>query len=86
MIKRRGEDLVWRDLEGEVVLLDLRASMYYSLNQTGSLLWSCLEQPSSPEELVRAVVEEYGVSVEQAREDVDGFLDMLSRHELIEPV
>jgi hypothetical protein len=81
-LKRDG--LLWRDLDGEVVVLDLGASTYFSLNVTGSLLWHQLDQPSTIDALVKALADDYGLQRFEAERDVYSFLDTLEAHGLIE--
>lgn len=47
------------------------------LNETGALLWKCLETGAETEALVDALCGEYAVDREQARTDVDEFLGVL---------
>ena len=35
-------DLDWREVEGELVALDLRESRYLAVNRTGQVLWAAL--------------------------------------------
>jgi hypothetical protein len=80
---RRG-DLLWRELDGEVVLLDLRSSTYFTLNHTGTLLWQRLGEPADASELIAALVEAYGVSDGEAAADVVTFLATLEDRGFLE--
>lgn len=48
-----------------------------TLNETGAMLWRVLEQGGDQEALVSALTREYEVSYEEARTDVDAFLNKL---------
>ena len=48
-----------------------------NLNESGAMLWKVLEQDCSKEALVRALLEEYEVSEEQAATDAEEFLNKL---------
>ena len=48
-----------------------------TLNNSGVMLWNELEKGCSKEDLVKALVSEYEVSVEQAQKDVDAFTNKL---------
>jgi len=48
-----------------------------TLNETGAMLWRVLEQGGDLEALVSALTREYEVSYEEARTDVDAFLNKL---------
>ena len=47
------------------------------LNETGALLWKTLENGAETEDLVDALCAEYVVDREQARADVEEFLNVL---------
>lgn len=48
------------------------------LNETGVFLWQQLEQGADQEKLIRALTNEYEVTVERAGKDVVAFLAKLS--------
>ena len=50
-----------------------------TLNETGALLWQELEKGGDAEALTNALTEQYDVSAEEARRDVDAFLEKLKR-------
>jgi hypothetical protein len=84
-VHRRTDDLVWRELDGEVVLLDLRSSLYLTLNRTGALLWDLLAEPVTPARLAAALVAEFGLSADVAAADTEAFLSHLRAQGLVEP-
>ena len=76
-MRLRADDLTWRELDGEIVLLDHAASTYMTANGTGSFLLKQLAADRTREELVEAVLAEYDVPREQAEADTDAFVRML---------
>lgn len=48
-----------------------------TLNDSGAMLWKCMEQGANQEDLVKALTDEYIVSYEQAAADVAEFLEKL---------
>jgi hypothetical protein len=83
-LRLRGDGLHWRDIEGEVVALEERASLYFAANPSGALLWNALAEGATHEALVSALVERYQLDPDAAREDVDRFLHELAAHGLLE--
>ena len=81
--RRREDEVLWRELEQELVLLDLRSSTYMSLNRTGAILWEALEEACTPEALTAVLVDTYGVTDGQASADVRAFLDTLADSNLL---
>ncbi len=45
-----------------------------TLNQTGTLLWRCLEQGATEDEMVAKLLEEYEIDEDCARRDVKAFV------------
>ena len=80
----KSSDQVSCDLEGEVAVLQLGSGRYYGLDGVGLLLWQCLDAPSTVQELVRAVVDSFEVSVEVATTDVVSFIEELHEQGLVQ--
>ena len=55
-----------------------------SLNETGALLWRCLETGVEKQELVDAILKEYDTDAGTAEKDVDAFLSQLREKALID--
>ena len=83
-IRLRGDGLEWRDIEGEIVVLDLDSSTYLSINRTGAALWPQLISGATKEELVARLVEAFDVDEAAAAHDLDTFLGSLGELSLLE--
>lgn len=55
-----------------------------NLNESGAFLWKALERGSDGDALVRALLENYDVSEEQAVADVDKFITIVSENGFVE--
>jgi Coenzyme PQQ synthesis protein D (PqqD) len=82
-LRLRSEELEWRDVEGEVVALDLRTSAYLAVNESGAKLWSALASGASRDELIDLLVRTFELPREQATTDVDAFIEMLARQDML---
>ncbi|MBR7178156.1 MAG: PqqD family protein [Oscillospiraceae bacterium] len=76
------KELVKRDVAGDIILVPVGKTVYDSnglfvLNELGEFLWDRLEAADSEEALLGAVLEEYEVTEEIAREDIRKFLNRL---------
>lgn len=80
---RQGE-LAWREIDGELVAVDLPASTYLGGNPSAVVLWRLLAEGTTREQLVEALVTTFGVDAERAEADVDAFLEQLSARSLLE--
>ncbi len=54
-----------------------------NLNETGAFLFERLQQETSREELVKALLQEYQVDEATAKQAVDGFVDKLEQADLL---
>jgi Coenzyme PQQ synthesis protein D (PqqD) len=82
-LRLRDADLDWREVEGELVALDLRESRYLAVNRTGRVLWAALAEGSSRDELVEQIAGEFGVERARAEADVDAFTAELESRGLL---
>lgn len=83
-MKLRANDLTWREIDGDLVILDLRSSTYLTANASGTVLMKQLTEDRTNDELVQAMVDAFGISESQAAEDVRSFVDSLDRSGLLE--
>jgi hypothetical protein len=80
----RTNDLSWREIDDEVIAVDVETSTYLGTNKAGALLWRRLsEGGATKQELVDILVETYGLDAERARTDVQAFLDDLAARGLL---
>jgi hypothetical protein len=62
--------VAWREVEGEYVIIDLRNSEYFTVNEAAAVLWPLMGTGTSEEDLARALVDTYGISSDIADRDV----------------
>jgi hypothetical protein len=83
-----GEGLIYtlnpralcRVVDDEAVALDLDAGQYYGLNAVGTRIWQLLEEGRSVGAICDALVEEFDVTPDAVRPDVDAFInDLLAK-------
>ena len=71
-------------IDGEIILLDLRAGIYYNLDGTAAILWQWLEGGASTEALQQALTQAFPEQApEQLHEDLAAWLQDLSAHRLV---
>ncbi|MBJ7472987.1 MAG: PqqD family protein [Solirubrobacteraceae bacterium] len=82
----RTDDLSWREVDEDVVVLDERTWKYVHLNPTASLLWRSLaaDGGASEAELSARLVENFPGAAPTADADVAAFLaDLRAREYLV---
>lgn len=77
-------DLAWRVIDGEVVILKIKTTTYYSLDPVGSFIWRGLENKTrNREEILDEVLAEFDTDRETASSDLDELFTDLTREELL---
>ena len=82
-MRLRTDGVTWRELDGEVVALDLESATYLTTNKTGTVLWHVLVRGGHEQDLVAVLQQRYGLHEEPACHDVAQFLMALRGHRLL---
>ena len=83
-VLRRSDRVLAAHIEGESVLLDPDAGLYFGMNSVGTAIWSFLERPMALATLAELVATEFAIAREVAWRDCVTFLDDLEAHGLVE--
>ncbi len=79
----RNKAVLWRELDGEAILLDPKQGCSYNLNQVGTLVWKMLDGQHTTTDIVKAICEAYDVDPERALQDLELLLDDLQSNNLL---
>ena len=85
LLRIRQDNVWWREVDGEVIALDLDSSTYFTTNKTGTMLWRPLVEGATLRDLVHLIETRFDVSAEVATGDVRTFLDLLKANGLLAP-
>ena len=78
------ETVLFRELEGNAVLLNLKTESYLSLDDVGTRMWTLLTTELSVQAAYQRLLGEYEVSPDVLRLDVETLLNQLMQHGLVE--
>ncbi len=78
-----ADDILFRQVENEAVLLHISAGMYYSLNETSIIFWEALRDRQPLSSVLEKITAEYEVEYSQVLGDLKRFLEDLSSYGLI---
>jgi Coenzyme PQQ synthesis protein D (PqqD) len=84
LLRLRTGSVEWRIIDGEILALDLRSSIYLGLNRSGAVLWEDVVGGTTREALVERLMETFAVDAATAERDVAAFLRALDDHDLLE--
>jgi coenzyme PQQ synthesis protein D (PqqD) len=79
----RVDEVVWREVGDDLVVLELSTSTYLTLNGSAKQLWISLAEGGTVPGLVERLTELYGISDEQASSDTEAFLAALAERKLL---
>ena len=77
------ESVLFRDLDGEAVLLETGSGRYYGLDEVGTRMWNLIQLHGEPEAVCRALLVEYNVPEDRLREDLGRFVETLAARGLL---
>ena len=80
---RFSPDVIFRELAGESVVLDLASGRYFGLNAVGTRVWQLIGQGETVDGLLRAVTSEYDADASTIERDVLALLDDLEQRGLV---
>jgi hypothetical protein len=80
-------EVVDTELEGEgAVLLHLESQIYFSLNETGTMIWKAMKQGLTLQEICHRLQKEFQVGEDQAEQSVLALTRELAQHKLVQAV
>ncbi len=71
---RPRTDLVMREVDGEMVILDQEMNLIHTLNPTARLVWDALQRNESVSDIAEFLVESFDVDSAKAITDIDAVL------------
>jgi hypothetical protein len=84
---RAHADVVWRDVDGEIVLLNVATGQYFGLDAVGSRVWLLLQQDGDAgatlAQLADRVVAEFDVDHATAVSDLTHLFQQLADQQLV---
>ena len=78
------EGILFQDVGGEIVLLNIETGEYYGLNEVGSRIWTLFQEGQPVSQVLTTLLSEYDVFEEGLRSDVKQFLLQLQSKHIIE--
>lgn len=75
--------VVYREVGGEAVLLDLGSQRYFSLDEVGTRMWELLAEHGSTDEARRRLAAEYEVDEATLARDLDELIGRLAAEGLV---
>ncbi len=77
-----SETLFAQEVDGEMVLLDMKSENYFGLDAVASEIWKLLQEGKSLEEILLELMEIYDVDETTLRQDLSNFIEQLQEQGL----
>jgi Coenzyme PQQ synthesis protein D (PqqD) len=84
MHRRVADEVIFRVLGDEAVILNLATSRYFGLNSVGTRLWQLMAEHGSEEKVIQAFLAEYEVEEKQLRHDLADLIQQLTQKGLVQ--
>ena len=78
------QDTLINVIEGESVLLNLNSESYFGLDPIGTRMWTLLTNSESIQSAYEALLDEYDVSADDLRRDMQDLIEKLVANGLVE--
>jgi hypothetical protein len=72
-----------RLLGGEMMIMSVADSTFFTLNEVATLIWQAADGSTSLDTIVTRICDQFDVDREQAEQDVEQFVDALSQHGIL---
>ena len=77
------DDVIWRDLSDEVVILNLATGVYFGLDGAGEQMWHQLIEQPSLEKALDSLKKQFDVEPDQLKRDLEDLLQQLADKGLV---
>ena len=81
---KRNQEVVWRALGDDCILLHLESGIYYTLNEEGRVLWEALDGKNKLAQIQSKIMEQYGVDAGTIQKDLIEIMEDLIKEDLVE--
>ncbi|MGI6467583.1 MAG: PqqD family protein [Syntrophomonadaceae bacterium] len=79
----KNQDVIWREVDGETVLLNPVTGRYFGLNKVACSFWNKVDGKTTIDEIIDQMLEEYEVEREVLARDIEELVNTLTRFELL---
>jgi hypothetical protein len=73
-----SKDVIWRELGGEIVMLDLANQRYFGLSGAGSEMWQLIVEHGSSDSVIDLMLAKYDVDPANLKADFDQLVNELA--------
>ena len=79
-----SDGVIWRDLGGDVVILNVETGVYFGLDGSGGQIWRELVEQGSIEKTFQSLKQQFDVEPDELRRDLDALVDQFVQKRLVQ--
>jgi hypothetical protein len=83
---RIQDDVLFQELQGEAVLLNLKTGVYLGLNRIGTRIWQLLQEDGALSRVMDVMLQEYDVTQEKLAKDLLNLIGQMEKQGLVTEV
>lgn len=80
---RKNTDITWREVNGEIVLLNPKTGSCFGLQAVGASFWELADGSRSLDEIIRSLLEEYAAEETTLTDDIRELVAKMTEKKLI---
>lgn len=80
------DGVIWRDLQGDVVILNVETGVYFGLDGSGGQIWRELARHGSVEKTFESLKQQFDARPDELRRDLDDLVNQLVEKKLVQPI
>lgn len=78
--------VLFTEIDGETVLLNIQTGYYYAMNEVSTAIWQGIGAGQTLAEIQTTLIETYDVAADQLQLDINEFLAALTEHALVQEI
>jgi Coenzyme PQQ synthesis protein D (PqqD) len=80
---RIPDDVIFRELDGEAVVLNLDTGIYFGLDAVGTRIWRLIEERKALKAVLDTLIDEYDAPPDHLQRDLLAFVERLNTKGLL---
>jgi len=79
----RSKEIIWRNLEGEAVLLNPQTGKYFGINEVGCSFWEKVDGKKSIADIIDLLLNEYDVERKTLENDINELVAAMEKQNIV---
>ena len=85
VLRLRPDAVHFREVEGEIVAVDVAGGEYLAVNRSGAVLWQALVEGATLAALAKRLEDRFRIDADRAQADAAACVDALDARGILEP-